>query len=284
MLDFAAARLRRACWRRGVKHLRISGQATAGLVKRRHEGCIMKTFKRLLVANRGEIAARDADRKVAWLPHRAVYSKRMWVPRTRLADDVSCWGGHRCGSYLNVDRILAAAAATGAEAIHPGYGFLSENAVFAQAVEDAGLVFIGPSAESITLMGNKAAAKRRMQEAGVPCVPGYEGHDQSDAALTAAARQIGYPLMVKAAAGGGGRGMRLVRDEAMLPEALRAARPKAAMRLAPTNSSSSEQSNDHGTSRSGFADTLGNTIHLGERDCSVQRRHQKVGKKRPAPS
>ncbi len=135
-------------------------------------------------------------------------------------------------SYLNIDAIIAAAKASGADAVHPGYGFLAENEDFAQACRDAGLVFIGPSPEAIKAMGNKAGAKAIMQEAGVPCVPGYQGEDQSDAAMLAEAENIGFPVMIKAVAGGGGRGMRLVADAAAFPDALRSARSEAQERSA----------------------------------------------------
>ena len=130
-------------------------------------------------------------------------------------------------SYLRIEAIIAAAKASGADAVHPGYGFLAENEDFAQACRDAGLVFIGPSPEAIRAMGNKAGAKDIMQEAGVPCVPGYQGADQSDAVMLAEAKKIGFPVMIKAVAGGGGRGMRLVADAAAFPDALRSARSEA---------------------------------------------------------
>ena len=143
----------------------------------------------------------------------------------RMADVAACIGPPEArASYLNIAAIIAAAKQIGADAVHPGYGFLSENAEFAQACADAGLVFIGPSPAAIAAMGNKAAAKRRMLEAGVPCVPGYQGADQSDAMLTREAERIGFPVMVKAAAGGGGRGMRLVDAKKDLAAALRRAR------------------------------------------------------------
>jgi geranyl-CoA carboxylase alpha subunit len=186
---------------------------------------------------------------------------------------------------LSIEKVIAAARATGADAIHPGYGFLSENAAFAQACADAGLIFIGPSPEAIRVMGDKAEAKRRMIAAGVPCVPGYQDDDQSDARLTQEAARIGFPVMVKAAAGGGGRGMRLVQGADALSAALRTAR--------------SEAKNAFGDDRllleralidarhveiQIFGDSHGNIIHLGERDCSVQRRHQKVVEEAPSPA
>jgi geranyl-CoA carboxylase alpha subunit len=180
--------------------------------------------------------------------------------------------------------ILQAAASSGAESIHPGYGFLSENAAFADAVESAGLVFIGPTREAIDVMGNKAESKRRMIEAGVPCVPGYEGHDQSDKTLLAEGLKIDLPLMVKAAAGGGGRGMRLVHDQADLANAIKLARAEAEGAFG-----SGELILEKAIIKPRhveiqvFADTFGNTVHLGERDCSVQRRHQKVVEEAPCP-
>ena len=179
---------------------------------------------------------------------------------------------------------MQAAASSGAESIHPGYGFLSENAAFAEAVESAGLVFIGPTREAIDVMGNKAESKRRMIEAGVPCVPGYEGHDQSDKTLLAEGLKIDLPLMVKAAAGGGGRGMRLVHDQADLANAIKLARAEAAGAFG-----SGELILEKAIIKPRhveiqvFADTMGNTVHLGERDCSVQRRHQKVVEEAPCP-
>jgi geranyl-CoA carboxylase alpha subunit len=248
---------------------------------------LMNNFNSILIANRGEIACR-VIRTAKKLGYRtvAVYSDAdAGAPHVKLADDAVRIGSGPVGeSYLVPELILQAAASSGAESIHPGYGFLSENAAFAEAVESAGLVFIGPTREAIDVMGNKAESKRRMIEAGVPCVPGYEGHDQSDKTLIAEGLKIDLPLMVKAAAGGGGRGMRLVHDQADLANAIKLARAEA-----------------EGAFGSGelilekaiieprhveiqvFADTFGNTVHLGERDCSVQRRHQKVIEEAPCP-
>ena len=247
----------------------------------------MTKFTSILVANRGEIAcrvlrsARDQGYRTI-----AVYSEvDACAPHVQLADEAVCIGPGPVGeSYLVIDNILAAATATGAQAVHPGYGFLSENADFAQACEDAGLVFIGPGAEAIRVMGNKAEAKRRMIDAGVPCVPGYEGEDQSDANLLAEAQNIELPLMVKAAAGGGGRGMRLVEDGSELGNAIALARAEAESAFG-----NGELILEKAIVRPRhvevqvFADTLGSTIHLGERDCSVQRRHQKVVEEAPCP-
>ena len=247
----------------------------------------MHNFNSILIANRGEIACR-VIRTAKKLGYRtvAVYSDAdAEAPHVQLADDAVRIGPGPVGeSYLVPELILQAAASSGAESIHPGYGFLSENAAFADAVENAGLVFIGPTREAIDVMGNKAESKRRMIEAGVPCVPGYEGHDQSDKTLLAEGLKIDLPLMVKAAAGGGGRGMRLVHDQADLANAIKLARAEAEGAFG-----SGELILEKAIIKPRhveiqvFADTFGNTVHLGERDCSVQRRHQKVVEEAPCP-
>ncbi len=244
-------------------------------------------FSRILIANRGEIACRimRSAREMGLLTV-AVYSDAdADAPHVKMAD-AACQIGPApaAQSYLDADRIIEAARNTGAEAIHPGYGFLSENAAFAKACADAGIVFIGPAPEAIELMGDKAKAKRRMTDAGVACVPGYHSTDQSDDTLRKAAGEIGYPLMVKAAAGGGGRGMRLVENERDLAGALKSAR---------SESENAFGSGDLILERAIlhprhveiqiFADRHGHVIHLGERDCSVQRRHQKVLEEAPCP-
>ncbi len=247
----------------------------------------MTAIRKILIANRGEIACRVIRTAHAMgIRTVAVYSEAdSQAPHVAQADEAVLIGAGPAGqSYLVAEKILAAAKQTGADAIHPGYGFLSENADFAAQVEKAGLAFIGPTADAIELMGNKAEAKRRMIEAKVPCVPGYEGKDQSDDVLVAEGKKIGFPIMVKAAAGGGGRGMRLVEKADALPAAISTAR--------------SEAENAFGSGElilekailkprhveiQVFADTHGNTIHLGERDCSVQRRHQKVIEESPCP-
>ncbi|MGB2358767.1 MAG: acetyl/propionyl/methylcrotonyl-CoA carboxylase subunit alpha [Porticoccaceae bacterium] len=247
----------------------------------------MTAFTSILIANRGEIACR-VIRTAKQLGYRtiAVYSEAdAGAPHVQLADASVCIGPGPVGeSYLLAENILAAAASSGAEAIHPGYGFLSENADFAEAVESAGLVFIGPSREAIEVMGNKAESKRRMIEAGVPCVPGYEGLDQSDKTLLAEGKKIDLPLMVKAAAGGGGRGMRLVQDYKALSKAIKLARAEAESAFG-SGELILEKAiiQPRHVEIQVFADTLGNTIHLGERDCSVQRRHQKVVEEAPCP-
>ena len=247
----------------------------------------MPAIRKILIANRGEIACRVMrTAKLSGIRTVAVYSEAdAGAPHVALADEAVLIGPGPVGqSYLVAEKILAAAAQTGADAVHPGYGFLSENAGFAEAVEKAGLTFIGPTAESIDLMGNKAAAKRRMIEAGVPCVPGYEGEDQNDDTLIAEGGKIGFPIMVKAAAGGGGRGMRLVDSAEALPAAISTARSEAENAFG-----SGELILEKAIVRPRhveiqvFADTHGNVIHLGERDCSVQRRHQKVIEEAPCP-
>jgi geranyl-CoA carboxylase alpha subunit len=247
----------------------------------------MKPFNSILIANRGEIACR-VIRTAKQLGYRtiAVYSDAdAGAPHVELADASVCIGPGPVGeSYLLADNILAAAASSGAEAVHPGYGFLSENADFAEMVESAGLVFIGPTKEAIDVMGNKAESKRRMIEAEVPCVPGYEGLDQSDKALLAEGKKIDLPLMVKAAAGGGGRGMRLVHDYKELGNAIKLARAEAESAFG-SGELILEKAiiQPRHVEIQVFADTQGNTIHLGERDCSVQRRHQKVVEEAPCP-
>ncbi len=247
----------------------------------------MRNFGKILIANRGEIAVRII-RTARALGYRtvAVYSEAdAGALHTMLADEAVLIGpAPVASSYLDPARLLQAAAVTGADAVHPGYGFLSENTDFASACVKAGLVFIGPSADAIQLMGNKAEAKRRMIVAGIPCVPGYEGKDQTDTAFVAAADSIGFPVMVKAAAGGGGRGMRLVERKEQLVAALASARSEA------RNAFGSDELILEKAVRQPrhvefqvFGDSHGNVIHLGERDCSVQRRHQKVVEETPCP-
>ncbi len=245
-------------------------------------------FKKILIANRGEITCRII-RTAKALGYRtvAVYSDAdAQALHVALADEAVCIGPAPVReSYLNVAALLAAARRTGADAVHPGYGFLSENDGFAQACLDAGLVFIGPDPQAILKMGNKAGAKRLMLAAGVPCVPGYQGADQSDATLLAKAAEIGFPIMVKAAAGGGGRGMRLVEHPQDLAVALVSARSEAG------NAFGSEELileraviEPRHVEIQVFGDKHGHIIHLGERDCSIQRRHQKVFEEAPSPA
>lgn len=244
-------------------------------------------FSKILIANRGEIAVR-VIRTARQLGYQtvAVYSEAdADAPHVQAADEAVCIGAAAVGtSYLKIDHILEAARKTGADAIHPGYGFLSENAAFARACIAASITFIGPGADAIELMGSKRLSKIAMLQADVPCIPGYEGSDQSDAILCNEAKRIGFPVMIKASAGGGGRGMRLVDDESHLLEQLRTAR--------------SEAENAFGSGElilekavlqprhieiQVFADQQGNAVYLGERDCSIQRRHQKVVEEAPSP-
>jgi geranyl-CoA carboxylase alpha subunit len=260
-------------------------ESPVGQKKRREKA--MTRFSSILIANRGEIACRVIrTARALGLRTIAVYSDAdAAAPHVKLADEAVHIGGSPVGeSYLLADAVLKAAKNSGADAIHPGYGFLSENADFAKACEKAGLVFVGPTPDQIDLMGNKAEAKRRMIAANVPCVPGYEGEDQSDTVLISEAKKIGFPIMVKAVAGGGGRGMRLVENECDLSNAISLARSEAENAFG-----SGELILEKAIVRPRhvevqvFADTLGNTVHLGERDCSVQRRHQKVVEEAPCP-
>jgi geranyl-CoA carboxylase alpha subunit len=245
-------------------------------------------FKKILIANRGEIALRimRTARRLGYGVV-AVYSDAdQDAMHVREADEAVCVGeALPSQSYLRIEAIIAAAKASGADAVHPGYGFLAENEDFAAACREAALVFIGPSPESIKSMGNKAGAKEIMQDAGVPCVPGYQGEDQSDAALLAEAGKIGFPVMIKAVAGGGGRGMRLAPYAAAFPDLLRSARSEAQGAFGdPTVILERAIINPRHIEIQVFGDRHGNAIHLGERDCSVQRRHQKLIEEAPSPA
>ncbi|MBI1361772.1 MAG: acetyl-CoA carboxylase biotin carboxylase subunit [Alphaproteobacteria bacterium] len=241
----------------------------------------------VLIANRGEIALRILrTAKTMGLKTVAVYSDAdAEALHVKFADAAVRIGPPPVGeSYLSADAILAAAKTSGATAIHPGYGFLSENAKFAQAVADAGLTFIGPPPSAIDAMGDKARAKRRMIGAGIPCVPGYEGENQSEKVFSDAAAKTGYPVMVKAAAGGGGRGMRLVEKAEDLPAALKLARSEAQNAFGNGDLILEKAIlRPRHVEVQVFGDTHGNMIHLGERDCSVQRRHQKIIEEAPCP-
>jgi geranyl-CoA carboxylase alpha subunit len=245
-------------------------------------------FRTVLVANRGEIALRVmATARTMGFGTVAVHSSADARSRhVSFADRAVLIGGPLpAESYLNIPAIIAAAKASGADAVHPGYGFLAENASFARACRDAGLVFIGPSAESIEAMGDKARAKAFMQAAGVPVVPGYQGDDQSEARFLAEAETIGFPVMIKAVAGGGGRGMRLVPDAASLPALLAGAQSEAknAFGDATVLIEKAIVAPRH-IEIQVFGDRHGNAIHVGERDCSVQRRHQKLIEESPSPA
>ncbi len=245
-------------------------------------------FRKILIANRGEIALRII-RTARAMGYRtvAVFSSADENARhVREADQAVHIGeALPAQSYLNIAAIIEAAAISGADAVHPGYGFLAENDGFARACRAAGLVFIGPSPEAIGAMGNKAGAKKLMSEAGIPCIPGYQGADQSEATLQAAADAIGYPVMIKATAGGGGRGMRLVAGAGEFLPALRSARSEAqsAFGNAEVIVERAIIEPRHIEIQI-LADRHGQAIHLGERDCSVQRRHQKVVEEAPSPA
>ena len=252
------------------------------------ERSLHRPFFKVLIANRGEIALRVArTARRLGLGVVAVYSDADRDARHVREADAAVRIGEAlpAQSYLNIAAIIAAAKASGADAVHPGYGFLAENEDFAAACREVGLVFIGPSPEAIKAMGNKAGAKDIMAKAGVPCVPGYQGDDQSDPTMLREARRIGFPVMIKAVAGGGGRGMRLVAEEAAFADALRSARSeaKAAFGDAAVILERAIENPRH-IEIQVFGDSHGNAIHLGERDCSVQRRHQKLIEEAPSPA
>jgi len=245
-------------------------------------------IRRLLVANRGEIARRiiracreleietvavysDADVNA---PHVAEADRAVRIGRAPARD-----------SYLNIDAIITAAQSTKADAVHPGYGFLSERAPFARACENAGLVFVGPPASALEKMGSKTGARALMAGAGVPVVPGATPTDQSDGALTAAAARVGFPVLIKPAAGGGGIGMKAVREPAALGDALAAARREAHASFG-NDALYIERliEQPHHVEIQVFADTHGHTVHIFERECSAQRRHQKVIEESPCPA
>ncbi|HEX5613256.1 MAG TPA: acetyl/propionyl/methylcrotonyl-CoA carboxylase subunit alpha [Burkholderiales bacterium] len=244
-------------------------------------------FRRILIANRGEIAcrvARTAQR--LGISVVAVYSEADADARhVSLADEAFCIGPAAAReSYLRGDAILEAARRGGAEAIHPGYGFLSENAAFAAACASAGIVFIGPTPQAIEAMGDKARAKALMAKAGVPIVPGYHGERQEPAHLAAEARRIGFPVLIKASAGGGGKGMRIVRAAGEFDSALEGARREAQASFGDDRVLIEKYlERPRHIEVQVFGDTHGDVVHLFERDCSVQRRHQKVLEEAPAP-
>ncbi|GAB1363889.1 acetyl/propionyl/methylcrotonyl-CoA carboxylase subunit alpha [Rhodobacter sp.] len=244
-------------------------------------------FRKILIANRGEIAARiiTTARRMG-IATVAVHSQAdIGARHVQMADEAVHIGPATVAdSYLRGDRIIAAALATGAEAIHPGYGFLSENPGFADAVAAAGLIFIGPPASAIRAMGLKDAAKALMEKAGVPVVPGYHGDNRDPAFLAGRAAAIGYPVLIKARAGGGGKGMRRVDDPADFPEALGSAMREAEAAFGdPACLIEKYIARPRHIEMQVFADGHGNAVHLFERDCSLQRRHQKVIEEAPAP-
>ena len=244
-------------------------------------------FGKVLIANRGEIAIRvmRGCRELGISPV-AVYSEAdRDALHVQMADEAYLIGPPPAtASYLVIDRIIEAALACGAEAIHPGYGFLAENAQFARACEQHGLVFIGPPSSAIALMGDKTAARRAMQAAGVPVVPGIDRFLQDDDEARQVVAAMGYPVMIKAALGGGGRGMRLVHHEPQLAEALRAARSEARASFGDAAIYIEKYvPNPHHVEIQVLADAHGQVIYLGERECSIQRRHQKVVEEAPSP-
>lgn len=244
-------------------------------------------IKRLLIANRGEIAVRITRTAQRLGIHViAVYSDAdAHAMHVEVADEAVNIGPETPSeSYLNIEAVLAAAKATQADAIHPGYGFLSENARFAEACGEAGIVFVGPSAAAMRAMGDKAASKNVMGSAGVPLVPGYHGDDQSIEMLTSAAREIGFPVLIKASAGGGGRGMRIVEQEAEFSDALDAARREAKGAFGDDRVLIEKYlTMPRHIEVQVFGDNHENVVHLFERDCSLQRRYQKVVEEAPAP-
>jgi len=245
-------------------------------------------FKKILIANRGEIALR-VQRACRELGVKAVmvYSEADKEAKyIKLADEAVCIGpASSAQSYLNMPAIIAAAEVTDAEAIHPGYGFLSENADFAERVEKSGFQFIGPTAESIRIMGDKVSAKQAMIKAGVPCVPGSEGELPDDPAqIRRIAKMVGYPVIIKAAGGGGGRGMRVVHSEAALINAVSMTKTEAGSAFGnPAVYMEKYLQNPRHIEIQILADKFKNAVYLGERDCSMQRRHQKVIEEAPAP-
>ncbi|MCE5204356.1 MAG: acetyl-CoA carboxylase biotin carboxylase subunit [Coriobacteriales bacterium] len=245
-------------------------------------------FRSILIANRGEVALRVVRAcKEMGVRSVAVYSEAdRDCLHARMADEAVCIGpAPATQSYLSMPAIISAALITGAEAIHPGYGFLAENAAFARAVADSGLAFIGPSPDAIERMGDKAAARATMMAAGVPCIPGSDGAVATAAEALDFAEQVGFPVLIKASAGGGGKGMREARDPAELERNFVAAKTEAAAAFG-DDAVYVEKYLTHPrhVEMQVLADTHGNAIYLGERDCSVQRRHQKLIEEAPSPA
>jgi acetyl-CoA carboxylase biotin carboxylase subunit len=245
-------------------------------------------FKKILIANRGEIALRiHRACKEMGINTVAVHSEAdRNAMHVRLADESVCIGPNSAAeSYLNIPAIIAACEITGADAVHPGYGFLSENAKFADIVEAHGMAFIGPTAEHIRIMGDKITAKKTVMDAGIPCVPGSEGSVETYEDAQKVAKDVGFPLLVKAAAGGGGRGMRLAETPEKLKEALSAAQQEAIAAFGNGEVYLERYlTGPRHIEIQVLADTHGNVVHLGERDCSLQRRNQKVLEEAPSPT
>ncbi|WP_164937080.1 acetyl/propionyl/methylcrotonyl-CoA carboxylase subunit alpha [Bradyrhizobium vignae] len=249
---------------------------------------LYRPFRTLLIANRGEIACRVIrTARAMGLRTVAVYSEAdRDAMHVALADEAVLLGPARArDSYLNVERLIEAARKTGAEAVHPGYGFLSENAEFARACLDAGLVFVGPTAGMMTAMGSKSGSKELMEKAGVPLVPGYHGEAQDEATLSKAAEKIGFPVLVKASAGGGGRGMRIVRSAAELGVAIVSAKREALAAFGDDRMLIEKYvDNPRHIEVQVIGDSHGNLLSLFERECTLQRRHQKVIEEAPSPT
>ncbi|MDX1623773.1 MAG: acetyl-CoA carboxylase biotin carboxylase subunit [Gemmatimonadota bacterium] len=245
-------------------------------------------YDKVLIANRGEIALRviRACRSLG-LKTVAVHSQAdVDALHVRFADEAVCVGGAPASeSYLNIPRLIAAAEITGADAVHPGYGFLAENAEFAEICAESDLVFIGPTAEQIRKMGDKAEARRLMREAGVPVVPGSEGTLEEEASARRAAEEIGFPVLIKASAGGGGKGMRVARDAESFGRVFSQARQEAEAAFGdPRVYVEKYLERPRHVEIQVLGDTRGDVIHLGERDCSSQRRHQKLLEEAPSPA
>jgi 3-methylcrotonyl-CoA carboxylase alpha subunit len=247
-----------------------------------------RRFRTLLIANRGEIAVRVIrTAKAMGLRTVAVYSEAdRGAMHVAMADEAQLLGPARArDSYLNIERVLEAARASGSEALHPGYGFLSESAEFAQACADAGLVFVGPTAEMIAAMGSKSGSKMLMEKSGVPLVPGYHGEAQDEATLAKAADTIGFPVLVKASAGGGGRGMRIVRSAGELAAAVVSAKREAKAAFGDDRMLIEKfVQNPRHIEVQVIGDSHGNLLSLFERECTLQRRHQKVVEEAPSPT
>jgi acetyl-CoA carboxylase biotin carboxylase subunit len=245
-------------------------------------------FEKILIANRGEIALRvHRACKEMGISTVAVHSEAdASAMHVRLADESVCIGpASAAKSYLNIPSIIAACEITGAQAVHPGYGFLSENARFAEIVGAHGYTFIGPKPEHIRMMGDKITAKQAVKAAGIPVVPGSDGGLTSEEEAFAAAKEIGFPVLIKAAAGGGGRGMKVARDQSELAEAVATARTEAKAAFGDdTVYMERYLSTPRHIELQVIADSFGNVVHLGERDCSLQRRHQKILEEAPSPA